>query len=101
MKSGIAPLCVASFGGLMQFRPENAPKGSGTRCTVDCEIEKRCLIGPSTDALQVVREVGKDYPADQLRSEFDAVVLCTGATVPRDLPPRAAGIAASTSPWSS
>ncbi|MGE5618905.1 MAG: glutamate synthase subunit beta [Sphingomonadaceae bacterium] len=31
-------------------------------------------------------EVGKDYPADRLLSEFDAVVLCGGATKPRDLP---------------
>jgi glutamate synthase (NADPH/NADH) small chain len=31
-------------------------------------------------------EVGKDYPAQKLRREFDAVILCTGATRPRDLP---------------
>lgn len=31
-------------------------------------------------------EVGKTLPADKLLSEFDAVVLCTGATKPRDLP---------------
>jgi glutamate synthase (NADPH/NADH) small chain len=31
-------------------------------------------------------EVGKDYPAERLRSEFDAIVLCGGATKPRDLP---------------
>lgn len=31
-------------------------------------------------------EVGKDIPADQLRKDFDAVALCGGATVPRDLP---------------
>jgi glutamate synthase (NADPH/NADH) small chain len=31
-------------------------------------------------------EVGKDYPADNLLKEFDAVVLCGGATNPRDLP---------------
>ena len=31
-------------------------------------------------------EVGKDYPADRLLDEFDAVVLCGGATKPRDLP---------------
>ena len=31
-------------------------------------------------------EVGVSYPADKLRKEFDAVVLCTGATKPRDLP---------------
>ena len=31
-------------------------------------------------------EVGKNYPADKLLKEFDAVVLCVGATKPRDLP---------------
>jgi glutamate synthase (NADPH/NADH) small chain len=31
-------------------------------------------------------EVGVDYPAERVMSEFDAVVLCTGATKPRDLP---------------
>src|SRR5204863_2225695 len=31
-------------------------------------------------------EVGAHYPAEKLLSEFDAVVLCTGATKPRDLP---------------
>jgi len=31
-------------------------------------------------------EIGKDYPAERLLKEFDAVVLCTGATKPRDLP---------------
>ncbi len=31
-------------------------------------------------------EVGKDYPAGKLMRDFDAVVLCCGATKPRDLP---------------
>ncbi|QTR47515.1 glutamate synthase subunit beta [Thiothrix litoralis] len=31
-------------------------------------------------------EVGKDIAADTLRNDFDAVVLCAGATQPRDLP---------------
>ncbi|MZP30701.1 glutamate synthase small subunit [Heliobacterium undosum] len=31
-------------------------------------------------------EVGKDYPAEKLKEEFDAVVLCGGSTKPRDLP---------------
>lgn len=30
-------------------------------------------------------EVGKDYPVQKLLSDFDAVVLCGGATKPRDL----------------
>jgi glutamate synthase (NADPH/NADH) small chain len=31
-------------------------------------------------------EVGKDISVDQVERDFDAVVLCIGATVPRDLP---------------
>src|SRR6201993_5185634 len=31
-------------------------------------------------------EVGKDYPAEKLLQEFDAVVLCGGPTAARDLP---------------
>ncbi|MFH1067635.1 MAG: glutamate synthase subunit beta [bacterium] len=34
----------------------------------------------------VNREVGVKYPAEKLLQEFDAVVLCCGATKPRDLP---------------
>lgn len=30
-------------------------------------------------------EIGRDLPAEELLQDFDAVVLCTGATVPRDL----------------
>ncbi|MEE3718265.1 glutamate synthase subunit beta [Tumidithrix elongata RA019] len=31
-------------------------------------------------------EIGKDLPVETLLKEFDSVVLCTGATKPRDLP---------------
>ena len=31
-------------------------------------------------------EVGKNYPTEKLRQEFDAIALCGGSTVPRDLP---------------
>jgi len=31
-------------------------------------------------------EIGKDYPSQKLIEDFDAVVICTGATNPRDLP---------------
>ncbi len=37
-------------------------------------------------------EIGKDYPADKLVKEYDAVVICTGATKPRDLPVEGRGI---------
>jgi glutamate synthase (NADPH/NADH) small chain len=36
-------------------------------------------------------EVGKDYPAVRLREEFDAVVLCGGATKPNDFFARTEG----------
>ncbi len=31
-------------------------------------------------------EVGRNHPADRLLQDYDAIVLCTGATRPRDLP---------------
>lgn len=43
MKSGVAPVRVASFGSNYQFRPERAPADAGTRCLVDCPIEADCL----------------------------------------------------------
>src|SRR5215471_9943009 len=36
-------------------------------------------------------EVGKDYPSDRLRQDFDAVVLCGGATKPNDFFTRTEG----------
>ncbi|MDA1274516.1 MAG: glutamate synthase subunit beta [Verrucomicrobia bacterium] len=35
---------------------------------------------------QTNMDIGKNYPADKLLREFDAIILCTGATKPRDLP---------------
>jgi glutamate synthase (NADPH/NADH) small chain len=37
-------------------------------------------------------EIGKDLPASQLSADFDAVVLCGGATKPRDLPIEGRGL---------
>jgi glutamate synthase (NADPH/NADH) small chain len=31
-------------------------------------------------------EVGRDMSGDELREQFDAIVVCTGSTIPRDLP---------------
>jgi glutamate synthase (NADPH/NADH) small chain len=31
-------------------------------------------------------EVGRDISADELREQYDAIVICTGSTMPRDLP---------------
>ncbi len=42
MKSGAWPRRVASFAGRSIFTPEQAPEGAGTRCLVDCRIERDC-----------------------------------------------------------
>jgi len=38
-------------------------------------------------------EIGKTYPTEKLRREFDAIALCGGSTVPRDLPVEGRGLA--------
>lgn len=43
MKSGVKPVKVASFGSNFQFVPSRCPPNAGTRCLVDCPIEKNCL----------------------------------------------------------
>ena len=57
------------------------------------KLDKRIVVQRRVDLLAgegvsfvTNTEVGKDYPAEKLLKEFDAVVLCTGATLGRDLP---------------
>ncbi|MEE1185795.1 MAG: Gfo/Idh/MocA family oxidoreductase [Acutalibacteraceae bacterium] len=37
------PVKISSFGGRYQFREENAPKGAGTKCMVDCPLVDTCV----------------------------------------------------------
>lgn len=41
--SGTTPESVASLGGREFFVPENAPERAGTRCLVDCPLERDCM----------------------------------------------------------
>ena len=52
------------------------------------EVVQRRVDLLAAEGVQFVTgcEVGKDFPAERLRKEFDAVVLCGGATKARDLP---------------
>jgi glutamate synthase (NADPH) small chain len=57
------------------------------------KLEKRRVVDRRVDLMRregvefVTRcEVGVNMPADALRRDFDAIVLCGGATRPRDLP---------------
>ena len=43
LMSETKPSLVSSFGCNMQFKPENAPENSGTRCLVDCPLSEECL----------------------------------------------------------
>ena len=42
LMTGIPAKRVASFGSLLQFKPENAPAGSAERCLDGCEVEATC-----------------------------------------------------------
>jgi glutamate synthase (NADPH) small chain len=44
------------------------------------------LLAKEGVVFQTGVEVGKNFPAERLVKEFDAVALCIGATKPRDLP---------------
>lgn len=50
-------------------------------------VERRVKLMEAEGVAFVVNcEIGKDLPAQQLREQFEAIVLCGGATQPRDLP---------------
>ena len=68
------------IGGLMMFGIPNMKLDK--KLVVDRRIDLMRLEGV---IFMESTEVGIDYPADKLLEEFDAVVLCTGATKPRDL----------------
>jgi len=50
-------------------------------------VERRVkLLAEEGVKLVTNTEVGKRFPTEKLRKEFDAIALCGGSTVPRDLP---------------
>jgi glutamate synthase (NADPH/NADH) small chain len=83
-------------GGLLMYGIPN-PKLDKVR------VVQRRIDQMAKEGIQFVpnTEVGVNYPGDQLLREFDAVVLCTGATKPRDLPIEGRPLTGSISPWNS
>jgi len=55
---------------------------------LDKQVVKRRIDLMAAEGVKFVTntEVGRNYPAEKLASDFDAIVLCGGATKPRDLP---------------
>jgi len=68
------------FGGLMMYGIPNMKLDK--KLVLDRRID---LMKQEGVTFMESTEVGVDYPADKLLEEFDAVVLCTGATKPRNL----------------
>jgi len=68
------------IGGLMMY---GIPAMKLDKGIVDRRIK---LLAEEGIELRVNVEVGKSFPTEKLRKEFDAIALCGGSTVPRDLP---------------
>ena len=68
------------IGGLLMYGIPNMKLDKGL---VQRRIDQMAGEGVS---FRANTEVGNNYPAADLLREFDAVILCTGATKPRDLP---------------
>ncbi|ANI90987.1 glutamate synthase subunit beta [Dietzia timorensis] len=68
------------IGGLMRY---GIPEFKMEKKIIDRRIEQMEAEGT---VFKTGVNVGKDITASQLRAEFDAVVLCGGATLRRDLP---------------
>jgi predicted dehydrogenase len=66
MMEGIRPKRVSSFGSLMQFKPENAPKGAGKRCLLDCEIENSCPYSAKKNYIE--QQLWDDYVWQELEN---------------------------------
>ncbi|HZM03299.1 MAG TPA: glutamate synthase small subunit [Candidatus Saccharimonadales bacterium] len=68
------------FGGLLMYGIPNMK--------LDKKLVQRRIDQMTAEGVAFVAnaEIGKNYPAENLLREFDAAVLCTGATKPRDLP---------------
>jgi glutamate synthase (NADPH/NADH) small chain len=68
------------IGGLLMFGIPNMKLDKGV-------VQRRIDLMAAEGIQFVTRtEVGKNYPAEKLLHDFDAAVLCGGATKPRDLP---------------
>jgi glutamate synthase (NADPH/NADH) small chain len=68
------------IGGLLEYGIPNMK--------LDKKIVRRRLDLMTAEGIKFVTniEIGKNYPAEKLQQEYDAVVLCCGATKPRNLP---------------
>lgn len=68
------------IGGLLMYGIPNMKLDKGT-------VQRRIdLLSKEGIEFRTNTEIGRDYPSTKLKEDFDAVVLCGGASKPRDLP---------------
>ncbi|MBF0131963.1 MAG: glutamate synthase subunit beta [Magnetococcales bacterium] len=67
-------------GGLLRF---GIPDFKLEKTVIDRRLEQLCAEGV---VIRTGVRAGRDVTMEQLRREFDAIVLCGGSEVPRDLP---------------
>ena len=96
--SGPAGLCAAAqlnkAGHLITvFERADRPGGLLMYGIPNMKLDKELVVLPRIKQMEAEGitfrcsvEVGKDITSKQLMDDFDAIVLCTGATKPRDLP---------------
>lgn len=96
--SGPAGLCAAAQlnragHGVTVFERADRVGGLLMYGIPNMKLDKRTVVQKRIDLLvkegitfQTNTEVGVSFPAQKLLQDFDGVILCTGATKPRDLP---------------
>ena len=96
--SGPAGLCAAAQlnrAGHLVTVLERADRVGGllTYGIPNMKLDKRAIVQRRVDVMAkegiiflTNADVGVNYPSQKLLQEFDAIILCTGATKPRDLP---------------
>ncbi len=87
-----------AIGGLMRY---GIPEFKMEKRHLDRRLDQMRAEGTRFVTGVEVGGAGSDLSVEQLREEFDAVVLSGGATIGRDLPPPAGSSGASTWRWSS
>jgi glutamate synthase (NADPH/NADH) small chain len=70
----------SAIGGLLRY---GIPDFKLEKWVIDRRIE---IMDEEGVRFKVNAEVGKNINPDMLKDDFDAIVICTGSTVPRDLP---------------
>ena len=67
------PVKTASYGGRYHFIEKNAPEGAGTRCLVDCKVEKECPY--SCKKLLIDNEYFAQYTFVCLNKKYEDITM--------------------------